>query len=1548
MDYIKPLDIRRIDLSTFNKDEEVALDDAPLTESQSIYYTHLTQNALGIDDTEPLTTFGDVEGARDYVYNLERQRRLQDSKDVIATLVEEGLITPRESFRMLQESPLPYETTLERMQAEQAIDEAAAEDTNRFNYMLENFEGSEEQKRMLTNIAILQSVGEKIHAYNEGNPDKSWLERKVPYAISGLLPGIDMLRSKDASMYNEWAPFTYHADNAAETLRRIKELSPEEMEAWANGLAYDMLFNKKMNGLYVEEIWNKMMSPSNENFVSVAFDAIDVGTVAKGAAIGGKAAKGTLTETVKGAAKGAIKAIPETVFGLPTAGRLTKKVTGKVTGKIRNLALDSVGKKILSGNFQGAIKSVAEDLKRGAANIEDAAIAGERIFTDVIDPAFKVTENFVPQVGRAAQIKTTEELYEAESLLLKDLAQNLQIPKYSKEISEDLWEGSLYPETIKASNLTQISDFQPIVTNRNNVKGRVIIGNKVGEPFASKKEAMNALKRWQGNGPTEGLKAVPYEATKGSWFIEAEVDFNQSLGQVFQKFGGEGGQISPKFLLGTRNSLPKRMERLRQLAQHDSDYIRLALTPYYKTYMNLSKAEQGIVETLKEMSDRIWFTPEYLAQAGFSERVINGYVAARMIEDMGYAITAFKNAKELGLKGYMRIVTDPSKPPITGKVIDPNSAVYEGKWFIMQGSEEPLKLTKEDFTKGKYKEYAIIEPLHRIGNYPADKVYLIAPKNAVLKYPLDKFFGSYIPGFRHWYTEDAFFVKQPILTRLPNGRRAVLEIATLRGSTSLEAAQGWAKEVEDIRSLVADFLAKPHKGKQIKGKLALDNIIRDMPGKYVSFNSTDEFVNFAKENGISLDPKASLGVLKEGEETKAFANKLAGIVDDEDIKNFEKFVKRNSYSNSAAIDRLERGQGVKDIITDSHVPWMDLNSELKRVIQNIERNGAMEDYTRMFANDWAETFANIIPADVDPVKALSEGIFKPGANSVEVFRAKYAKNVHDFIRGVPNSLDRAVESYLENMLIKAGANHEWLKGIPIFGNMFKEGSRTFNMVTKLTPLNLLTTWTVHSYLGFCNIRQAITQSIAVLNTMSISPVAGGRALPYALVMPALLFKYDRKALELAGKMIKNADATADVSKLKQLIANVKFLTAQSKAFAGGALNGINTSGFLSHVSLWFFNVFESVNRQHSAITALMEKGLEWKNVSKLSAKEVGDLIIRMNDLYMNMGKTGVAIAQMSKLGKVFLQMKGFKLRFLEALTNKELTPWERRRLLAFNLLATGIKGTVGGTVAYGVYDWMTEKLGVPDEVALAIQEGGLNTLSRQLSDHPIDFADTLSPEAGTIIGDVFEAATSGPLQFIAGSTAAGKTWRSIATAANVFSAWVNQKASFPLLRTTFELLAAQKSLPSGLNNAATAFHIATAGRQMSASGYLIGRDLDNYSAVAALFGLHSLTERDYYEMVMRTADEKYKEENAYKDLEPVMGKLVEDPNSTFNIQFFEDYLAIVSNHYKLSDEARQRVWQRLLKSAMDRDTEFAAKIGAGLIKYKGAERTEQMKKARGY
>ena len=331
---------------------------------------------------------------------------------------------------------------------------------------------------------------------------------------------------------------------------------------------------------------------------------------------------------------------------------------------------------------------------------------------------------------------------------------------------------------------------------------------------------------------------------------------------------------------------------------------------------------------------------------------------------------------------------------------------------------------------------------------------------------------------------------------------------------------------------------------------------------------------------------------------------------------------------------------------------------------------------------------------------------------------------------------------------------------------------------------------------------------------------------------------------------------------------------------------------------------------------------------------------------MNMGKVGIATAQMSQLGKTALQMKGISFRMLEALVKGNLTAAERRRLFIGHLLLTGVEGTIGSPrLAYNFYDAITNA-GVPDEVALAVQEGLLNTLSRNVSDTPINFSEIFSPKYGQVFSDLWEQITTGPLTYIAGSSATGKTWDTLSTLANLGVKTVFGKASLASARYELEMLAARKSLPSSWNRAYAGVQAMIEGRKINAAGKLIASDVDALGAVMTMTGFETLQEKDIYEVMSRYSDYKNRINNAYEDIKLQWLDFCKDPTNETRANLYFNHAKNTFANYNLSDSDIAEVYKKANKDAKDVNPNALGRMLPLLWKMNGAQRAEEIYESR--
>ena len=1560
--------------------------DTPLSVDSSDYFTSLEKESFGINPEYPVTTVEDLKGSYEYAQSVANEREAGIRQDIVEELASQGLMNPTQAinFYNAPDREQPLQASLESLAGENVMVQAGVEDKDARNYILEDIAGSNKLKNRNTNMRVLQSH------ITRRNDESSYIGAFWDL-WSAMFPFKEIYKMSKTSLDPDESYF-WNPQKAEDIKYRNLVKNSEAMNTML-GAEYDGFLNKYEKVLEDRGLTNKEIARALTELVepdvdspalSLGFDTMDVFSVAgagirtlsslnKASKVAKSLEKGveiTGKEIAKEVLKETGKALAETTPGITSAGKLIKKGVSK--GK--RFALNSIDAKRFAGNLEGAAKTLAEDLKEGKAIVEDAVAAREKvntIYKQKLDPAFKPTYSVEPQVGRSEEFEksllTVEGTYGMEERIAEQLA-DLTIPQLRQEAIGKAFKDAWEPVIDSSTNLAQINDLQPIITSSGKVQGQVIIGNNLlknpAKGFASREQAGKAIERWMKDGDwsavnKKNMDIRVYQADNGRYYIQFTGDLAPSVGKIFEDYSEDILKSSKKVnrkvrgtltdkLLGARGSIPTTWEWLVHLSNRDSRAIQNALEPLQKNLDNLSTAKRKWVDDIKEIFEGYWPDPKYLLAAGVPEDVVVGVQSLRVIEDVEYMFRQKEILKGLAEEGMRRVILglDKDAPVKTGKIVDPDDAVYD-RYFTTGKDEKGFTATKEDFKSGKYKDFNIIETVENLSpDRPAGSYYLIFPKNETRIGRLEAGNFGYIPGGRKYYDPRASFIKQPVFATMPNGRQKVVDVRTLRGASKASDAVEYARELESIREEVINYLEASPKV-QAKTKAGVDATIREMSGRYFSFNSTDDAMDFFKNNNISLDKKAKIGVVKEGDDSLMRSEELAGLLGEKEADEFRKYMKRTRYTSSSAIDRMQRGEGVLDITTDSHLPWIDAAAETKRVIRDMERYGSMNAYTELFASEWANYFKKILPANVDPVKALRDGKYVANAPKDLISKADYARDIHNYIRGIPNKLDAAIERALVNTFKEIGEDLPWLKKIPFVANAFEEGTKTFEAITKMTPLNWLRTWTAHWYLGFFNPRQLVSQSAAMWNTILISPVHGTQAIPYSLVIPPLVRKYDNAALEAAVAQLKMYGIDTTAKDLKITVDNVREMAVFGPTVKGGALEGVETAkSRLSRYSLAPFEWAEDKNRAHSAVVALMDKGLLHTSIKGMDPREYAQLLIRQSDLYMNMGKTGISTAQMSGIGKTALQMKGFQLRALEAIAKGNLTGAERARLFFFNLALTGVNGTLGNPrLTYNIYDALTDA-GLPQEYALTIQEGLLNNLSRRYGLN-IDFASFLAPEYLSLANDIVEMATSSPLHFIAGSTAAGKTWNTIGTTLNFLVGKFYKQDDAYNAKNLLSILAAQKALPSGANRVNTGLHMMMEGRKLSASGKMVAKDVTATQAIMTLVGFDTISEQDVYEYAQRIGDYKNRINNVYEDVLPYYKNWMENQENATAANLFFDYFASVCDKYSLSDLDRSEVWQKLNKIGKEYGEDAFGKSLMGLYKiYGGFEKGEEYYKAR--
>lgn len=1531
-------------------------------------YTNMTSKALNID-AEQIETVGELEGAREYVSGLLEDRFREEKMDTVEYLVSQGRMTPLLAMSFLNTPKYEDNAVLETMLGLNGTDKASVEDDTQGAVFATDQKEYEVNVSMLANTQFFES---ELAAARTQAPGFSW-EGIKNIGMEYIVPFVGWYKEAN----RELQPTTYknlnkiREANSALLYTNINHMAPHEFQKWLNERKQEHFANGGNASTWLDLLEKSYDTPGSgwgyfEMGADLLTPAFIAGKTAKGATLGVRAAKLAGTSITRagftGAAKAAAVGAAEEIPLLPTVIR----GTGKVVKGVSNVLTNDIKYMKTSGNRRGAAKALSDAIKAGEEVYQDPKLSRAIMMDENLDTAVKTTAEDTATLNRTSEVKfaneysnalkQAKELAEEGGNALKQATAEAIAQATNKRVEE-------YLATNKRIQgaFADTLDFEPIQLSNGNISARFLVGTGDGlaNPFSSEAAALKALSKYKKG--ASGAHVIVKD--KGAYWIQVDLSLKKNKGTLLTEYWDDstgrhdfvGGLFG---WLTKRASTPESLVRLDNITQQQQNFVMHHFSSAYKNIDRLRKGEKEDLKFLVDISrDGKYLTPEAMLAKGFTQDTVDCYQQLRLARDVAWQTQQGSLAQQLKELGFKRIkISDTTE--LTGRQIF-EDAFNEDRWFIVEEFDEngqrlqkPFKMSRAEF-KNKYKNnYYIVETLYGTEDIPARMSYRLVPKKVFSARDLDSSFASYVPGFSRIYSADATYIKQLQVSTLPDGTQTVGQIKTITADMDPSVARGYARELELIRQAVADFDAKITTRNTFSSKEALSRWIAQNSQDYLHFSSYEDFKKFAADNSISLDPASKIEAVKDGQRLKAY-DQWKNTVDEETLKELDEMSKFDFMShqyNSTNEGKIVNAQRSGRILTDirgDKIPFIDAQEEAKHWVRQIENTTVLSDYTKLYSEAYANMFKDVIPSNLNPMQALRSGqtVAENLDNARLISAAKKAKAQHDFMRGVMNQTDVKVAAFFGHALTSLGDNFSWLKKIPGIGDAFVEGSNLQAKIARLQPLDSLRWFVTHYYLGMLNPRQIFTQSAAVANTIALSPKAGFKALPFAMVTPILLIKRDKKALEQAyrGLLRTGVDFQEAPKFLDELLDVLSKMDIYGRTSQGGAITeAASISSRLNDLSLATFQTGEAFNRHHAALTAVFEQlnqGKTLAELNKLNKKDFAKLLTRQNDLYMNMNKAGIAPIQMSQVGKTALQMKGFQMRFLEAFANKALTAAERRRLLITNLMLSG----VGGTVGFNVYNWMVDtdepKVEGMNNAAMIVNEGIINYLARQLFDNPINFAELFSPQVGTLLTDINDIFTGE----IAVTSALKKAYQGFDVIFNYIQHYKFGAFTWDVGKDLLAQLATQRTLPSGINNTYLAYHIHTTGEKLRSNGQLVAKDLSNYHAAATLFGFRLLKEEDMMTLNAIKYGKKEKLDKAYKDLKPWFADFVRNSSNPNKRALFGNYMKTVFEDYGITSTVdKQEVWKRLYREAIKINTEESNRILIDILRDSNLEGTKSI------
>lgn len=926
---------------------------------------------------------------------------------------------------------------------------------------------------------------------------------------------------------------------------------------------------------------------------------------------------------------------------------------------------------------------------------------------------------------------------------------------------------------------------------------------------------------------------------------------------------------------------PKNFRDRRELATNVYSTIRNQMQHTISKYNKLDRSSKDALDrVLADMQDsRLWFNEDYLrSYYGLSDKAIEVVDEYHNANDVLYLLDNATTRNNYDMRGFRGITTktlsDEGEEVVKtkiGRIIDyPETSKISQYTYKIEGATDGKsfynvgEMTPEVLSGYKNSGYEIIEEATnnistvKLGDgtteAPIPIKYTLVKKSSVEINELPEYVLPYIEGGHRYYQPGAYYLKMANVVDRGNGiPPMVFTPKTLRTSLDREKLQEFADEFNE--------LARIYKAKTLEGWSKEEAIAKfseyASSTKYLSDMTYQDFKDKVSKGVFNL--KYPVEVVEDGGDMAATRGLKDALFMNDPDSYFSSQVQEmlndaTEFYNSRGAERL------KDVFGEP-AQVLDFRRTFNRTVNRLAASSSIGEYNKWAVNEFMLMFGDTLR--MDSVKNLSPREI--------IFNAKLSHSDPKHLRAAENCLEQLRQfnrtpSAWDDIVTKSmrGVADILSKSSKAIGqNWFEMGGTSWNAVRDFRPDRFLSSLAFHTYLGFLNPRQLWLQGLGALNTVAISPKYGSKAASVSMAVDAIL-KSD-KTISWSKNPISNAFAKLSGTSKEELM---EIAEAMKKIYVTDAVQlqpeyinlpqNMDNLRRLERLSLAPFNLGERFNYLTAEITAY----LEWKarNPNKVFDKidDIIDVQGRASDMYLHMSRANNTALQ-NNLGaiptSVLTQFSSYKLRMIETLLGKTLTPEEKIRLFATNLALYGVHGSVTADV-FNVYSFMTDDVGMDTDTAKHLSYGLGDALLEAL-----DIDASLSQEGPALAPSWFKWFADNPantdILSIPGIEALVNTVRSAETAVDaskfvsskIFNIFQDAKEFYNPETSSTDLLKfarsiQSKGMPSSLRNA-TKFYIALkTGKIYTNQGEILAKDLSALDATMKLFGMRTRTERD--------------------------------------------------------------------------------------------------------
>lgn len=1321
------------------------------------------------------------------------------------------------------------------------------------------------------------------------------------------------------------------------------EVSAADVPLILNKLREDML-TAGGNSEDIKDLFTKTIvdyDPASETFNDYV-DVLAAVPVTKAVAGIGKAAV-VGKAAIKTAAKGVAEAAVEYLNPIPGTDTLVKKgLNQAVKGTVN--ATDKVGKALRSKNRVKAANAVIDAIGEPTETVNPFRVKDTKTFYERgLDSAIKPEEFMEPSVANDAYVFSSkmDKALESKIELIKNTVSNIKDLKAKSWIeAAQAIENTLKMEDVVGVGKAGIGDLVKAYQEGNVQMSRE--GNLIATITAQKsfdsvlvngideglKKAQELGKALSGNYKGIGV-GYSVEKNAGKWYTKVNIDTKQGWGNITNNYllGSEKNpeKWSPYLSsIFTVTSNPEDIRMLNVLRNIDANVLSSSGEASVKAYNSLSNKDKKLLQAIADAELRYesWYSNEHLLSRGVSQNVVDAHEAFRVMNDLDAYVLNVAKRDELVSKGAKQISFNGEFIEGVGRVV-PVADASEFK-RILKGSDGKAKrdimfntvrgdvVSVESFSDQMLdslfsKGYKIIEGSLSpdIDNFKASSFYYLLNAEQTVVNELGEFVSTYVAGGRRFFDRDGGFLKQLKMGKTATGRRAITGVNTLAADKDFIGLTRRGEVLESIRKAACK-----------KDDFAGNKLISEAKLSKAPFTNMDEFVEWAKDNGIDIENiENALEVTKNGHLLSSYNT----LLKNKDVDDFVGLETMNNIAHRSHFQALTQeakqararrtGKELFNFDFDTAQP-VDIEQQMRYIVNDMVYGGVMKDFTEIYADRFAKLYKGIVTVpgvtNPSPVELLLNGKVSTSLDGAEATLAASAETAiknYAAIRGVPTDFDVVIAR-------NATALFNWIGGcaedvLKLNEDIAHKARLDWQKFVDKDPAGYARAFTSHWFLGWCNISQIYKQASADAYVALMEPRAALSAAKWSFPFASALRKSDgsiEKAMEkLATKFGDAPEAVkADFESLVRM-------GVFEHGVGGGLVEAKQTTkSLLNKISMAPFNVGEMHNRTFAYLTALHSLGYSGQ---KLTTAQLAEVATKGQRLFLNMDATGLSRLQTSTIGKTLLQFMGFRMRWFETiLFDKGLTRTQRARLALGTAALVGGEGMLGVSAYSGLCNVFNNYFGNKDEgsaedrseLARLFARGALNYFSEE-SGLDTDLAASLNIDAEEFFDKIFGLS----LLDLPSVASIGSAYNGLIRGATILKESVTGELTADKFEAHLEVIARQKELPSSASRAILSALFWKNGKDFNSKGQLTERSNSVLRKVLHTLGFNSLTQKDAAKAFSELAYSKDKEKTVIDLCKPFISQYGRGNTDAYKIA------AMIVQEAGLTDAQKIKVWKEL-------------------------------------